>query len=138
MPCFHPITAYNKIYGGLTWKLSESNGTTTTVSCKQCTGCRQEYSRQWAMRNMHEASLWLNNIFITLTYDNDHLPQHNTLIKKDFQDFMKRLRKHKKANTSNPIRYYQCGEYGEKFGRPHYHAILFNTNFRDRETLTRP
>ena len=135
MPCFHPITAYNKIYGGLTWKQSESNGTTTTVSCKQCTGCRQEYSRQWAMRNMHEASLWLNNIFVTLTYDNKNLPKHNTLIKKDFQDFMKRLRKKKHANTNNPIRYYQCGEYGEKFGRPHYHAILFNTNFRDREII---
>jgi len=84
---------------------------------------------------MHEASLWLDNIFITLTYDNDNLPQHNTLIKKDFQDFMKRLRKKKNANTNNPIRYYQCGEYGEKFGRPHYHAILFNTNFRDREII---
>ena len=135
MPCFHPLHAYNKIGGGITWKKSESNGTNATVPCGQCTGCRQEYSRQWAMRNMHEASLWLNNIFITLTYDNDNLPQHNTLIKKDFQDFMKRLRKKKNANTNNPIRYYQCGEYGEKFGRPHYHAILFNTNFRDREII---
>ena len=87
------------------------------------------------MRNMHEASLWLNNIFITLTYDNEHLPEHNTLVKKDFQDFMKRLRKKKKASTKNPIRFFHCGEYGEQFGRPHYHAILFNTNFRDRETL---
>ena len=135
MPCFHPITAYNKIGGGLTWKLHESNGTTNTVSCKQCTGCRQEYSRQWALRNMHEASLWLNNIFITLTYDNEHLPEHGTLVKKDFQDFMKRLRKKKGANQHQPIRYYQCGEYGDKFGRPHYHAILFNTNFRDREII---
>ncbi len=135
MPCFHPITAYNKIGGGLTWKLHESNGTKTTVSCKQCTGCRQEYSRQWALRNMHEASLWLNNIFITLTYDNEHLPEHGTLVKKDFQDFMKRLRKKKGANQHQPIRYYQCGEYGDKFGRPHYHAILFNTNFRDREII---
>jgi hypothetical protein len=135
MPCFHPITAYNKIGGGLTWKIHESNGTKTTVSCKQCTGCRQEYSRQWALRNMHEASLWLNNIFITLTYDNEHLPEHGTLVKKDFQDFMKRLRKKKRANQAQPIRYYQCGEYGDKFGRPHYHAILFNTNFRDREII---
>jgi hypothetical protein len=84
---------------------------------------------------MHEASLWLNNIFITLTYDNEHLPEHGTLVKKDFQDFMKRLRKKKRANQHQPIRYYQCGEYGEKFGRPHYHAILFNTNFRDREII---
>ena len=48
---------------------------------------------------------------------------------------MKRLRKKKGANQNQPIRYYQCGEYGDKFGRPHYHAILFNTNFRDREII---
>ena len=87
------------------------------------------------MRNIHEASLWLNNIFITLTYNKQNLPEHNTLVKKDFQDFMKRLRKHKKSNTKNPIRFFHCGEYGEKFGRPHYHAILFNTNFNDRKPI---
>ena len=135
MPCFHPITAYHKIGGGITWTHRESNGIKLTVSCKQCTGCRQEYARQWAMRNIHEASLWLNNIFITLTYNDQNLPEHNTLVKKDFQDFMKRLRKHKKANTKNPIRFFHCGEYGEKFGRPHYHAILFNTNFNDRKPI---
>ena len=135
MPCFHPITAYHKIGGGITWTHRESNGIKLTVSCKQCTGCRQEYARQWAMRNIHEASLWLNNIFITLTYNDQNLPEHNQLVKKDFQDFMKRLRKHKKANTKNPIRFFHCGEYGEKFGRPHYHAILFNTNFNDRKPL---
>ena len=135
MPCFHPITAYHKIGGGITWTYQESNGIKLTVSCKQCTGCRQEYARQWAMRNIHEASLWLNNIFITLTYNDQNLPEHNTLVKKDFQDFMKRLRKHKKANTKNPIRFFHCGEYGEKFGRPHYHAILFNTNFNDRKPI---
>ena len=135
MPCFHPITAYHKIGGGITWTYQESNGIRLTVSCKQCTGCRQEYARQWAMRNIHEASLWLNNIFITLTYNDQNLPEHNTLVKKDFQDFMKRLRKYKKANTKNPIRFFHCGEYGEKFGRPHYHAILFNTNFNDRKPI---
>ena len=135
MPCFHPITAYHKIGGGITWTHRESNGIKLTVSCKQCTGCRQEYARQWAMRNIHEASLWLNNIFITLTYNDQNLPEHNILVKKDFQDFMKRLRKHKKANTKNPIRFFHCGEYGEKFGRPHYHAILFNTNFNDRKPI---
>ena len=136
MPCFHPRTVWKSLDGGIQFHNPYSDiDHSFQISCKQCTGCRQEYSRQWAMRNMHEASLWLNNIFITLTYDNENLPQHNTLIKKDYQDFMKRLRKHKKANTNNPIRYYQCGEYGEKFGRPHYHAILFNTNFRDREII---
>lgn len=132
MPCFHPITAYRKIGGGITWNYRESNGIKLTISCKQCTGCRQEYARQWAMRNIHEASLWLNNIFITLTYNDQHLPKHNTLVKKHFTDFMKRLRFEKGSNKMNPIRFFHCGEYGEKFGRPHYHAILFNTNFDDR------
>ena len=142
MPCFHPITAYNKVGGGITWTYSESNATKITISCKQCTGCRQEYARQWAMRNIHEASLWPNNIFITLTYDNEHLPKYGSLVKKDFQDFMKRLRKTKTIIIDpetglnlNPIRFFHCGEYGEKFGRPHYHAILFNHNFDDRKQL---
>ena len=147
MPCFHPITAYHKIGGGITWTYQESNGIKLTVSCKQCTGCRQEYARQWAMRIKHEADLWLNNIFITLTYNEQNLPEHNQLVKKDFQDFMKRLRKkidtdQKKENIltkiNNPtpkVRFFHCGEYGEKFGRPHYHAILFNHNFNDRKPI---
>ena len=133
MPCFHPITAYHKIGGGITWTYRESNGIKLTVSCKQCTGCRQENQRQWAIRCIHEASLHLNNIFITLTYNPENLPEHNTLVKKHFQDFMKRLRKHKKANKNNKIRYFHCGEYGEKkTKRPHYHAIIYNCNFNDR------
>ena len=148
MPCFHPIKGYRQLYSGaVTQNYKNSNGIPATVPCRQCTGCRQEYSRQWAMRNMHEASLWLNNIFITLTYDNDNIPNitnddgkiiSNTLVKKDFQDFMKRLRKHKKATTKNPVRFFHCGEYGENFGRPHYHAILFNTNFRDTQIYNVP
>jgi len=108
-------------------------------------------SRQWAMRCMHEASLHDENSFITLTYEEEHLPDGsiqynddknptyclyptppaNTLIKKHFQDFMKRLRKKNK----NKIRYYHCGEYGDLNARPHYHAILFNKDFPDKIPL---
>lgn len=72
-----------------------------------------------------------NNSFITLTFDDEKLKdplQNVTLIKKDFQLFMKRLRK----NTKNKIRYFHCGEYGEKFSRPHHHAILFGYDFEDK------
>ncbi len=138
MPCFTPLKGYRKVGGGLTFTIRDSIGTHLTVPCGQCKGCRKEYARQWAMRILHEQSLWANNIFITLTYDDEHLPEHKTLVKRDFQLFMKRLRrpnKELKWIPPNPIRYYHCGEYGDKYERPHYHAILFNCNFSDREQI---
>jgi hypothetical protein len=92
---------------------------------------------------MHEASLHDENMFITLTYDNDHLPVDASLDVRDFQLFMKRLRKHVHPKK---IRFFHCGEYGEndnenpnhrkqygdsKLGRPHYHAIIFGYRCTD-------
>lgn len=99
------------------------------VPCGQCIGCRLERSRQWAVRCVHEASLYDKNCFITLTYDDDHVPGNGSLVKSDFQKFMKRLRK----KFGKGVRYYECGEYGEKLQRPHYHACLFNFDFPDKE-----
>ncbi len=100
------------------------------VPCGQCVGCRLERSRQWAIRCFHEASLFEENSFVTLTYNDTNLPNDpdkyhpctGTLVLRDFQLFMKRLRK----KFGPGIRFYACGEYGEKFGRPHYHVCLFN------------
>lgn len=100
-----------------------------TVPCGRCIGCRLERSRQWAIRCVHEASLWEHNSFITLTYDDDHMPIGGTLVKEHFQKFMKRLRF---LHTGKTIRYFHCGEYGETTHRPHYHACLFNHHFADR------
>ncbi len=79
---------------------------------------------------VHEAATHDENCFITLTYNDDNLPLDGSLNKKHFQDFMKRLRK-----KIEPIRvrYYQCGEYGEKLARPHYHALLFGFDFQDKQ-----
>jgi len=98
------------------------------VPCGQCIGCRLERARQWAVRMMHEAQMHDSNVFLTLSYDDEHLPADGSLRKKDFQDFIKRLRKRSDAK----IAYFHCGEYGESNGRPHYHAILFNVFFADR------
>lgn len=73
---------------------------------------------------MHE-----DNVFVTLTYDDAHLPHHGVLDKSDFQKFMKRLRRFFSARR---ISFFHCGEYGEENGRPHFHAILFNVGFDDR------
>jgi len=101
------------------------------IPCGSCIGCRLEKSRQWAIRCIHEASLYDNNCFITLTYNNEHLPHTRSLIKRDFVLFMKRLRK----QFGQGIRFFQSGEYGDQLSRPHYHACLFNFTFKDKEEL---
>lgn len=147
MPCYSPLNAYrsktiNPATGKRSLVFSISQGfkdMPVSVPCGQCIGCRLERSRQWAIRCMHEATLYKNNCFITLTYSPENVPQHNTLVKKHFQDFMKRLRfkfDHPYNNSfciqQKNVRYYMCGEYGEKNDRPHYHACLFNFDFPDK------
>lgn len=98
-----------------------------TVPCGRCRGCRLEYSRQWAIRCVHEASLYDENIFITLTYDNENLPSDYSVNKEHLQKFFKKLRK-----AGYKFRYYACAEYGDLNNRPHYHAILFGMDFKDK------
>lgn len=82
---------------------------------------------------MHEAQLHEQNCFITLTYADDQVPPGHSLRYRDFQLFMKRLRR----KTKTKIRFYMCGEYGEQFSRPHFHACLFGYDFNDREPITK-
>ena len=98
------------------------------IPCGQCIGCRLERSRQWAIRCVHEAQLHEHNVFITLTYRDEDLPRDRGLVKEHWQLFMKRLRKRRSG-----VRYLHCGEYGEEYGRPHYHAVMFNCRFGDQK-----
>lgn len=112
---------------------------------------------------MHEAKSWQDNSFITLTYDDQHLPKNKTLQYRDWQLFMKRLRRWVERNNSAvpaglgaktkgnrpesevknlkpvekilkpQIRFYMSGEYGDRTQRPHYHAAIFNLKFPDEE-----
>ena len=100
-----------------------------TVPCGQCIGCRLERAREWAIRCVHEADMYDDNCFITLTYNDAYLPPNESLRKSDFQKFMKRLRKEFSSRT---VRYFMCGEYGDENKRPHYHACLFNVDFIDK------
>lgn len=102
------------------------------MSCGQCIGCRLEKSRQWAVRCVHEAQLHKHNCYITLTYNDQHVPIDNSLNHRDFQLFMKRLRKRYEPKI---IRYYMAGEYGERNQRPHFHACIFNHDFDDKKYL---
>lgn len=100
------------------------------IPCGKCIACRLNYARNWSIRCYHESLLHPFNYFLTLTYDDDNvvwLENDMTLYKKDFQDFIKRLRYHlKKQGFNEKISYFMCGEYGEHTHRPHYHVILFN------------
>lgn len=96
------------------------------LRCGQCMECRLAYSREWAIRITHESAMHSANCFLTLTYDDAHLPAHGQLLKRDLQLFFKRLRKY-----SGPFRYVAAGEYGELRRRPHFHVALFGLDFRE-------
>lgn len=151
MACFHPLKGYRALRPNPSGKYSIAfnlqdgyRDLPIEIACGQCIGCRLERSRQWATRSVHEMSLYEDNTFITLTYNDENLPKNQTLVKKHFQNFMKRLRNYVydvKNQTpcmglyprDQKIRYLQCGEYGELRARPHYHAILFNFEFQNKE-----
>lgn len=90
------------------------------LPCGQCVGCRLERSRQWAVRIMHEAAMHDVSSFVTLTYDDAHLDARGSLCYRDYQLFMKRMRK-----KFGSVRFFVAGEYGALNWRPHFHACLF-------------
>ena len=121
MVCYAPLAAYRKPDGGIGFNPSSAyRDRPITLKCGQCEGCRLAYSREWAIRCFHESQMHENNCFVTLTYAT--VPEGGTLIPDELSNFMRRLRKSQGSN----IRFFGCGEYGDDFGRPHYHAIIFN------------
>lgn len=154
MACFHPLAAYQAVsllsergkrvisFGA---KPPSYPANDIAVACGQCRGCRESRAREWAARCYHEASLHKENCFVTLTYDEEHVPFAETLVKHGtkakpgfcllhgkcycFAGFMKRLRK---EYRNAGVRYYHCGEYGSERKRPHYHALLFGFDFPDK------
>lgn len=121
------------------------------LPCGRCIGCRLERSRQWAVRMLHESKMHDESSFVTLTYDESHVPADNSLSLRDCQLFLKRLRE-----KVGKFRYFLAGEYGEvcecclkgkkacrcvgkrrfMLGRPHYHAIIFGYGFPDKKPLS--
>ena len=130
MVCYHPIDAwrsknladYQTGKGRMVFKSDLGLPSThVKLPCGQCIGCRLARARTWAIRCLHEAKFHEDNCFLTLTYNSDNLPANGSLRPKDMVDFFKRLRK----NTGQKIRYFQCGEYGDDYARPHHHCIIF-------------
>lgn len=114
------------------------------IPCGKCIGCRLEYSRQWATKGCLEAEEWKDNWFLTVTYDDEHLPKAQpaidektgeemqpnpggTLKSTDMTNFMKKLRTYYERKYNHKgIRFMGCGEYGSDSGRAHMHIICYN------------
>lgn len=134
MPCYHPLPAWRGPLGESGKRAIVFKPPTDTVyspvevPCGTCIGCKLEFARRWAMRCYHESKMHEDNSFVTLTYSDDKLPPGGSLRPADFVLFMKRLRK----MFGDGIKFFQCGEYGDKLGRPHHHALLFGVFFGDR------
>ena len=105
------------------------------VPCGKCAACRIAKKREWTVRLLHEASQYEENCFVTLTYSEDYLPADGSLSKRALQLFFKRLRKNLSLEGRGRIRYFACGEYGDRFGRPHYHAIIFGAGSDIRDIV---
>lgn len=158
MSCYHPLYALpeynpitNKPYltknGKPKLRIFKSdavpwgNPELITIPCGKCIGCRLDYSRQWANRCMLELGYHDSAYFVTLTYNDGNLPIRYytdpktgeafpvaSLVKRDVQLFMKRLRR---EFSDQHIRFYAAGEYGEESFRPHYHLIIFGLKLDD-------
>lgn len=127
MSCYHPLKAYRTPDGVVFNQLSRHDIIgDIELPCGQCIGCRLRRAGEWQARCKHEALYWDKASFLTLTYEEEHLPADGGLRHRDFALFMKRVRR-----MHNPrVRFFMCGEYGSENGRPHYHCVLFGEDFR--------
>lgn len=131
MGCYHPVPAYRTPQGAIKFWHAVPDSVPLRLPCGGCIGCRTSYAKAWALRCQLELQQHDRGSFTTLTYDNDHVP--GTLSKRDLQLYIKRVRK--ALGAGRPLRFFACGEYGETNRRPHYHAILYGVDVRDRELL---
>lgn len=155
MACAKPMKAYRAPDGGplsFSRPIAGEAGqdyTGHTIPCGYCEGCREEQARQTAVRIVHEAQYHPHSSFLTLTYNDKHLPEFGSLSSetpktreaREREDryawqrpedrdhvskFWKRMRKH-----LGNLRHYTVGEYGDKSKRAHYHACLFGHDFAE-------
>lgn len=133
------------------------------VDCGHCAHCRSRKTNEWVTRMYYHLEDYKYVYFVTLTYNSIyrltpttryyidyfrdafwHYDNINTthrycwrpcvLVKKHYQDFIKRLRKY--ANL-NDLTYFACGEHGHSFGAPHFHFILFSNSVITHDNIKR-
>lgn len=101
------------------------------IPCGRCLSCRIKKRSEWSMRMLHEFDYHDDTLYLTLTYNDENIPDCESLQKKELQKFFKRLRK----STQKKFKYFACGEYGGKLNRPHYHAIIFGLSKKNPDDV---
>lgn len=131
MTCFFPVDAWKSRKRNESGKrplvFNQREGYSDQylqIPCGKCLGCMADRSKDWATRIHNESTLHERNAFLTLTYNDKHLPTDGKLNKEHLQKFIRSLR-----DAGNKLRYFACGEYGGVTQRPHYHAIIFGMDF---------
>lgn len=146
MQCLFPYHVENPRYTMRRGRMFFDEAKWIPVPCGTCPACLKRRANAWGFRLTEHFKVYPNALFVTLTYDEFHVPISEagfmTLCVKDFQKYMKRLRNSYMYKKFNPITkrwnncydkvpkisYYCAGEYGSKNFRPHFHAILFGTD----------
>lgn len=137
MPCYNPQHAWyswgdpSPQTGKRAIVFDHNKGDPDThmlLPCGNCIGCTTARANSWALRCYHESKLHASNYFVTLTYADTHPHCTGSLVHSDIQTFLKNLRYH---ILPNKIRYFHCGEYGGKNGRPHHHLLIFGLSLPD-------
>jgi len=135
--CEHPLRAYYTHDGAVRpFKRTDKQYnvepyTGLQLSCGKCILCRKRQASDTTTKIVHEASQHLFNSFVTLTYDDKHIPEHGSLDYRHLQLLWKRLR-----NDGLKFKYYAVGEYGDSTQRPHYHACVFGEAFTKDRVIT--
>lgn len=129
MACFSPLNMYRPRGGGrlVSSKSLSISGDPVIVPCGWCDGCKLGRAGAWAIRCVHEAKMHDANCFVTLTYDEQHVPQSYSVDKVAWQKFHRRVRK-----RLHDYRFFGNGEYGDIGLRPHYHCLFFGLDFPDK------
>ena len=98
------------------------------VPCGCCRACRINETTDWSVRALFELHDWKDASFVTLTYDDEHIPKNGSLRKEELQDFFDRFQHKVKYEKGQKLRFFSCGEYGSHTHRCHYHAIIYGLN----------
>lgn len=117
-------------------------------SCGKCESCRRQHVTRIATACEQHMRLESASCYLTLTYDEEHLPENGTLVKKHVDRFIDALRKWIAVNKDDPkwnkayfgnhqgkFKRVVSGEYGSKTDRPHYHLFIMGFDFPDKEPL---